>query len=277
MNNLFEIFQYSFMVRAFLAGSVVAIIAPLIGNFLVVRKLSLIADTLSHVALAGVSIGILFGWAPLPLAALSTVLAAILIEKMGENKTLSGDAILAILLPGGLAISLILLSLSHGVNTNMMNYLFGSITTVNTQELLFIGILGIITVATVAFLYNTLLFTSFDEDGAQVRGIPVKRIHLILTILTALTVSLAMRVVGVLLIGALMIVPVISAIQIGKSFIHTVIVSMGYGVVSVVVGLFLSYYLSLPAGATIVLFSLLLFCASLAYVKLTKKHSLATA
>lgn len=256
---MLEIFQYSFMIRAFLAGVMIAVIAPLIGNFLVIRRFSLIADTLSHIALAGVAIGLLTGIQPLMVTIVVTVIASLAIEQLRTSKNIPGEAVLAMFLPGGLALSIVLISLANGFNANLFSYLFGSITTVQKNEVWFILGLGIVTVAAILFLYQKLLSSAFDEDSARVSGVPVKLINTILIILTAITVSLSMRVVGVLLIGALIVIPVITAMQIGRSFFQSIILSVCFALISVIIGLLLSYYLNLPAGGAIVLLSLTLF------------------
>ncbi len=256
---MFEIFQYSFMIRAFLAGIMIAIIAPLIGNFLVIRRLSLIADTLSHIALSGVAIGLLIGSQPLLTTIIITVIASIAIEKLRTSKNIPGEAVLAMFLPGGLALSIVLISLAHGFNANLFSYLFGSITTVQENELWLMFGLGIATVATIVFLYKKFLYASFDEESARVSGVPIELVNTMLIILTAITVSLSMRVVGVLLIGALMVIPVITAMQIGRSFKQSIYFSLGFALISVILGLILAYYFNLPAGGAIVLLSLGIF------------------
>ncbi len=247
------------MIRAFLAGVVIAAIAPLIGNFLVIRRFSLIADTLSHVALSGVAIGLIVGTAPLLTTLVLTTVASVVIERLRTAKNIPGEAVLAMFLPGGLALSIVLMSLANGFNTNLFSYLFGSITTVRESEVWLIAGLGILTVIIIVSLYNQLLYASFDEASARVRGIPVDRVNTILIILTAITVSVSMRVVGTLLIGALIVIPVVTAMQVAKSFKQTIVFSQGFALVSVLAGLFVSYYLNLPAGGVIVLLSLLIF------------------
>jgi zinc transport system permease protein len=256
---MMAIFDYSFMMRAFAAGLMMAVVAPLIGNFLVIRKYSLIADTLSHIALAGVAIGLLLGTQPLATTVVVTVLAALAIEKLRTSQHVPGDAILAMFLPGGLALSIVLISLAHGFNANLFSYLFGSITTVQDNELWLIGGLGLLTLATVGVLYKKLLYTACDEEGARVSGVPVGMMNTILIILTAITVALSMRVVGVLLIGALMVIPVVTAMRIARSFRQSILLSVGLAVLAVVIGLFMAYYGNLPAGGAIVLVALSLF------------------
>ena len=248
-----EIFQYSFMIRAFLAGIVIAIIAPLIGSFLVIRRFSLIADTLAHVALAGVAIGLLLGTQSIITTVAVTVIAAVAIEKLRTSKDIPGEVVLAMFLPGGLALSIVLISLAHGFNANLFSYLFGSITTVSEIDMWQILGLGALTLVTITLLYKKLLYSSFDEDSARVDGIAVGPVNTMLVVLTAVTVSLSMRVVGVLLIGALMVIPVVTGMQLGRSFMQSIYYSIGFALISVVGGLFLAYYLNLPAGGVIVL------------------------
>lgn len=256
---MLEIFQYSFMIRAFLAGLMIAVIAPLIGSFLVIRRYSLIADALSHVALAGVAIGLLFGTQPLITTAILTVIASIAIEKLRVSKNIPGDVVLAMFIPGGLALAIVLISVANGFNANLFTYLFGSITTVKEGELWLTLGLGLSTIAVTVLLYKKLLYSSFDEESAKVSGVPVGLVNTILVILTAITVSLSMRVVGILLIGALMVIPVVTAMQIARSFYQSVLFSVGFALFSVTTGLFLAYYFNLPAGGAIVLLSLGIF------------------
>lgn len=256
---MLEIFQYDFMVRAILAGIAVAVIAPLIGSFLVVKKYSLIGDTLAHIALTGVAVGLLLGVAPIITTLIVTVAAAMVIEYIRLHKKISGEVVLAMFLPGGLALSVVLLGLVHGFNANLFSFLFGSISTVSAGDLMLIIGLAVVTLAVVAKYYKKLTFTAFDEESAKVSGIKTEQINLLLVGLTAVTVSLAMRVVGALLIGALMVIPVVSAQLIARSFKQSICLAVGIAVGCVVVGLGLAYYLSLPAGGAIVLLSLGVF------------------
>ncbi|TAK31210.1 MAG: metal ABC transporter permease [Chloroflexota bacterium] len=256
---MIELFQYGFMIRAFIAGIAIGVIAPIIGHFLVVRRYSLIADTLAHIALAGVAIGLIAGTQPLFSAVVVTVLAAMVIERLRSNGRISGETVLAMFLPAGLSLALVLISLSNGFNVNLFNYLFGSISTVTETDLWLILGLGVITLTSISVLYKQLFYTSFDDESARVSGIAVGRINTILIVLTAITVSLSIRVVGVLLVGALMVIPVVTAMQVGSSFAQSIVLSVGFALLSVLVGLVLGFYLNLPAGAAIVLCSLALF------------------
>lgn len=256
---MLEIFQYSFMVRAFIAGAIIGVIAPLIGAFLVTRRYALMADSLSHIALSGIAIGLLVGSYPIYMVLAVTIISAIIIENLRAKRQLSGEIALAMFLYGGLALAIILISLARGFNADLFSYLFGSITTVRSIDLWIIGSLGLTVILTIYFLYEELLYISFDEEAARVSGIPVDILNMALMVLTAITVSLSMRIVGLLLIGALMVIPFVTAMQIGKSFGKTLLYAVGFGEVSVILGLFISYYLNLAAGGTIVAISLGLF------------------
>ena len=265
---MFEIFQYSFMVRAFIAGIVIACTAPLIGTFLVIKRYSLIADTLSHVALAGVAIGLLLGLQPQVVTMVITIITAVFIERLRSNNKVPAEAVLAMFLPAGLALSIVLMSLANGFNTNLFSYLFGSITTVQLGELWLMIPLGCVTVITVLFLYKKLLYVAFDEDSARVSGVEVTAINTVLMVLTAVVVSLSMRIVGALLIGALMVIPVVTAMQIARSFMQTLMAAVVFALVAVVGGLYASFYFDLPAGGIIVLFSLAMFLGVSVYRRL---------
>ena len=251
-----EIFQYEFMIRAFIAGGVIACVAPLIGNFLVMRKYSLIADTLSHVALTGVAIAAILQTQPIVTTIIVTSLASLAIEKLRVSKKISGDAVLAMFLPGGLAIAVVLISITDGFNIGLFNYLFGSITTVTQQEVWLTLGLGTIVAISVMFFHKQLLAVAFDEEVAYVAGYDVNKLNTLLIILTAVTVSLAMRVVGVLLIGALLVVPVVTAMRLARSFRQCLTYSVFFGLISVIGGLVTAFYFDLPAGGIIVIISL---------------------
>ena len=256
---ILDIFQYSFIVRGLEAGIIVAVIAPLIGIFLVLRRYSLIADTLSHVSLAGIAIGLLFGLNPVLTALIVAVIASLGIERLRTSKTVYGESALALFLSGSLALAIVLLSLGHGFNTNLFNYLFGSIVTVTMTDVYTIAILAIVVITILALFYKELVYVTFDEDSAKVGGIPTKLINTILIILAAITVSLSIPIVGVLLISALIVIPVVSVLQLKKSFIKTILYAEIISLFSVISGIFASFYLNLSTGGTIVLIMLAIF------------------
>jgi zinc transport system permease protein len=254
-----EIFQYSFVIRAFEAGIIVAAIAPLIGIFLVLKRYSLIADTFSHVSLAGIAVGLLLGINPILAALAFAILASFGVEKLRTSKKIYGESALAIFLSGALALAVVVISIAHGFNTNLYNYLFGSIVTVTMFDVYIISVLAIVVVAVLLKFYKEIIYISFDEDSAKVSGIPVKLVNGILILLAAVTVSLAIPIVGVLLISALIVIPVVAALQLKKSFLKTLIYAELISVFSVISGIFTSFYLNLSTGGTIVLIMLAIF------------------
>lgn len=258
---MFEIFQYSFMIRAFIAGMVIAVVAPMIGTFLVVRRYSLISDTLSHVSFAGVMAGLLFGIHPLLAALVITGVAALVIEKIRTGKRISAETVLSLFLSGGLAVAVVLMSLGRSFTLDLFSYLFGSIATVTKQDLYIILPLGLLVVGLVFLLFKEFLYVSFDEEGAEVNGVPVMVLNVVLILLAAVTIVVSMRIIGILLIGALLTIPSVTAMQLSKSFKATVALAVVISLFSVIAGLFVSYYLNIPAGGAVVLIALSVFGA----------------
>ena len=259
MQIMLDIFHYSFIIRGFEAGIIIGAIAPLIGIFLVLRRYSLIADTLSHVSLAGVAIGLLLKINPLITAITAAVVSSFFIERLRISKKVYGESALAIFLSGSLALAIVLISFGHGFTVDIFNYLFGSITTVKQSDVFVIAILGILLIVAIIAFYKELVFTTFDEEAAKVTGIPTKFINTLLIMLAAFTVALAIPIVGVLLISALIVIPVVTALQLHKSFKQTIFIAEGISIFSVISGIFTSYYLNLASGGTIVLIALLIF------------------
>lgn len=255
------------MIRAFEAGIAVSIVAPLIGMFLVVRRYSLMADTLAHVSFAGVAIGLLFQLNPIFSAIGLSVIAAFGIESLSSSRRVFGESVLALFLSGSLAIAVIILSLAKGFNANLFTYLFGSISTVSSADLWVIVVLAVIVFLDVMLLYKELFFASFDPELAEASGLPVKAINFMMVVLAAVTVAISIRIVGVLLIGALMVIPVVSAMQYRLSFRSTLILSVVFSFVSVILGLFASYYFDLASGGAIVVVALIIFLFSLFFMK----------
>ena len=256
---MLDIFSYGFIVRGFEAGIVVAIIAPIIGIFLVLRRYSLIADTLSHVSLAGVAIGLILKINPLITAIIASVVSSVVIERLRISKRIYGESALAIFLSGSLALAIVLISIGHGFNVDLFNYLFGSITTVRQSDVYIIAMLGLFVIAALIAFYKELVYITFDEESAKVAGIPTRFINILLIVLAALTVSLAIPIVGVLLIAALIVIPVVTALQFKNSFIKTIFIAELISIFSVIAGIITSFYLNLSPGGTIVLLTLGIF------------------
>lgn len=264
---MLEIFQYGFIVRGFQAGIMIGLIAPLIGIFLVLRRYSLIADTLAHVSLAGVALGLLLKINPLMTAIMTSVTSSVLIDRLRLSKRIYGESALAIFLSGSLAVAVVLVSLARGLNANLFSFLFGSILTVKQSDVGMIAAIGTFVILAITALYKELIYITFDEESAAVSGIPTRIINTFFIALAALTVSVAIPIVGVLLISALIVIPVVAALQLRKSFLVTVILAECISVFSVVAGLFLSYFFGLPSGGVIVLTSLTVLFASILFGK----------
>jgi zinc transport system permease protein len=242
---MLEIFQYDFMLRAFAAGLSVAVLAPL-----------------AHVSLLGVAVGIIANVQPVLAAIVASVAAAVGIERLRSTKQLFGESLLALFLSGSLAVATVVIGLGGGYTVNLLGFLFGSITTVSPLD---VGIIVTVSAAVllVIFLwYRQFFAVAFDEELAQTSGIPAQVFSMALVVLAAITVSLAMRVVGVLLIGALMVIPALAAMQFGRSFFHTLLLSVVFSVVAVLVGLVIAFYAGLASGGTIVIVALFLFLGS---------------
>jgi len=258
-----EMFEYDFMQRAFLAGIFIAVLASVSGTFVVLKRYSLISETLAHSALVGVAVGLVAGYNPLWMAVVVSLLSAWLIEYLRTSFSLYSDSVLSILLSGALAISIIIVSMGGEFNNSLFSYLFGSILSVSKADLYTIFIFGGFSLVLLLIFSRELYFIAYDEEVAQTSGIKVKLLSFLLVSVVAIIIALSIRVVGTLLIGALMVIPTVSALQYRVGFLPTVLISLFFALFSVVVGMTLSFYFSLPSGATIVLCVIALFIFSL--------------
>lgn len=256
---MFDIFHYSFVVRGLEAGLLIALIAPLIGIFLVLRRYALIADTLSHVSLAGVAIGLIAGVNPLITAIVASTAASVAIERLRLTKRVYGETALALFLSGSLAVAIVLIGLAHGFNVDLFSYLFGSIVTVKQSDLLIIALFSIAILIIIPALYKELVYISFDEESARVSGLPTTFINTLFIIIASVTVALSIPIVGVLLISALIVIPIATALQLKKNFWQTILYAQAISVSSVLLGIVISFYQDLSPGGTIVLIMLAIF------------------
>jgi zinc transport system permease protein len=250
---MLEILSLGYMQRALLAGLFVGLICPAIGLILVLRRNAMYGDALGHVTLAGVAVGLLSGAYPVATGLVASVVASLGMDWLRRSNRKYGELSVSIVLSASLALAVILLSKVKSGSANILSYFFGSILTVSQQDLYLIGVLGALVLLTYIFLYKDLLALSFDEEFAQTSGLKVSVVNSLFLVLTALTVALTIRIVGVLLTSALMVVPVAVAMQVGTSFRKALLWSLGIGLVSVVSGLVLSYILGWASGGTIVL------------------------
>lgn len=255
-----DLLDYAFMQRALLAAAMVGLVAPLVGAFLVQRRLALIGDGLGHVALAGVAAGILTGRAPVWTALVAAVAAAVVVELVRARGRTSGDVVLAIIFYGGIAGGVVLISFApSGSAANLTAYLFGAITTTTTGDVLAFAVLAVVAVATVGLLRPWLFAVSNDEEFSRAVGLPTLPVNLVLAVLTAVTVVLSMRTVGLLLISALMVVPTAAAQRVCRSFAATLVLASGIGLACSTGGVVASFYAGTPSGGTIVLLAIAVF------------------
>jgi len=260
---MLEIFQYEFMQRAFIAGLFIAILASVSGTFIVLKRYSLMSETLAHSALVGVAVGLVAGYNPLWMAVVVAIFAAWLIEYLRSAFSLYSDAILSIILSGSLALAVIIVSMGGAFNNSLFSYLFGSILSVTDEDVITIIIFGSLSLCALLLFSKELYFISYDEEVAQTSGIKVKFLNFLLVTVVAIIIALSIRVVGSLLIGALMVIPTSAALQFRVGFKDTMLISIFFALFSVVFGMSLSFYFSLPSGATIVLSVISLFILSL--------------
>jgi zinc transport system permease protein len=255
-----EILDYDFMRRALLAALLVGLTAPVVGVYLVQRRLALIGDGLGHIALTGVALGLLTGTAPVPVALACAVAGAVAIELVRVRGRATADVLLAVMFYGGIAGGVVLIGLSpEGTPANLNAYLFGSITTTSASDLAMFAALAAVVLLVTIGLAPHLFAVSNDEEWARASGMNVLGLNVLLATLTAATVVISMRVVGLLLISALMIVPNAVAQQVARSFRGSVAIAVAVGVGVSVSGTGLSYYAETPSGGTIVLLAVAVF------------------
>jgi zinc transport system permease protein len=245
--------ESEFMRLAFAAGAVVGLLAPAVGFFLVQRNMSLVGDGVGHTAFAGVAAGYLLGVSPVLTALIAAVAGAVGIEWLRSRQQAVGDQALALLFYTGLALGVVLASSAGALNVNLFTFLFGSILTVTRGDLVVIAVLGVAGLTTVALLYRALLAVVVDEEGARVAGVPVVALNVLVAGLAGLTIGLSMQIVGILLIAALMVLPVIASSRVAWSMRSSVLLAMAIGLLSVFGGLTIAYYGDLPPGGAIVL------------------------
>jgi zinc transport system permease protein len=248
-----SILEPDFMRLAFAAGAVVGVLAPAVGFFLVQRQMSLIGDGIGHVAFAGVALGYLLGISPVATALVTSVAGAVTIEWLRARRRATGDQALALLFYTGIAAGVVLVSAAGALDANLFAFLFGSILTVTGADLALVTGLGAGGLGLIALLYRAFVAVAIDEDAARVAGVPVGLLNVLLAALAGVTIAVSMRIVGILLIAALMVLPVVAAGRIAWSVRSTILLSMAIGLVAVFVGLTISYYADIAPGGTIVL------------------------
>ncbi len=259
--------EYAFMQNAFIVSVLISLVCPMIGMFLVLRRYSMIGDTLAHASLAGVAVGLLAGVNPIVSAFAVTSLFGLLIEVLRQRFKRYAELILVIILSLSVGIAITIIS-SGLVHTNVEAFLFGSILTVTPDDVMAVAVLSVVALATIYFLYPQLVMLTFDEDGAQVAGVKTRLINYIFALLVAAMIAVSIRVVGILVISSLIALPVAAALQLGKGFRVTMLAAMLLSFVAITAGLTLSYWLGAAPGGVTALVSVALLLLVIAYNEL---------
>ena len=274
--------HYEFLQNAFFAGVIIGVIAPLLGVFIVVRRLSLIADALSHVTLAGIAGSLYLSQTftafallnPIYLGIVASVGGSMLIERLRRLYKHYEELAIPIIMSAGLGVSAILISLASGFNTDLMSYLFGSVSAVSRQDLLIVIAVAVIVVLFLLVFFKELFVLSFDEEYAKASGLPAKTVHLLFMIVVALVIAASMRIVGILLVSSLITLPVAAAMRLAKSFKQAIILSIVFGELAVLIGLVSAFYLNLAPGGTIVVTSIFILLLVIIVKKFVLKFSI---
>lgn len=264
---MIELFDYGFMQRGIIGGLIIAGICGVLGVFLVLKKMSLFGDSLSHASFAGISIGFLFGFQPTLTAIIVSGLAAVGIDELVKKMKGASDAATSVILSISLGISILILSYLKGFNADLFSYLFGSILTVSNEDLIVIFFAASGIMLFYWRFYKELAFTAFNEEIAKTSGIDTELINKLFVVISAITIVIAIKAVGILLVSSLIVLPAISALSIAKSLRATILISSLIGCFSVVFGTILSFYTNLAASGVIVI---LLFCIFLISLKIKK-------
>lgn len=254
-----EIFTYGFMQRALVSGIAIALLCSVVGLFLVLRRYSLFGDAVAHSSFGGIALGLLLGIYPMWTAYVISLISAAIITRLKQKFDISGEASVAILLSSGIAIGLILISISGGFSVDIFSFLFGSILLVSTEDtILILGLTGAILIV-ILLLYRELIYSTFNEEQAKVSGIPVEKINYLIVFIAGITVVTSIQLVGILLISALFVIPNVTAIMFGRSFKQTAILSISFAISAVVIGILISYLLDITPSGSIVMLSITIF------------------
>jgi zinc transport system permease protein len=258
-----EIFSYGFMQRALVSGIAIALLCSVVGLFLVLRRYSLFGDAVAHSSFGGIAVGLLIGIYPMWTAYVVSLVSALVITRIKQKFDISGDASVAILLSSGIAVGLILISLSGGFNVDILSFLFGSILLVSVEDtVLILGLTGIILIV-ILLLYRELIYSTFNEEQAKVSGVPVEKMNYLIVFIAGITVVTSIQLVGILLISALFVIPNVTAIMYGRSFKQTTLLSIAFAVSSVIVGILISYLFDITPSGAIVMLSIAIFAATI--------------
>jgi len=275
------IVHYEFLQNAFLSGMIIGFIAPLLGVFIVVRRMSLIADALSHVTLAGITGGLLLNQQfvalsflnPIYFGIAASVFGSVLIERLRALYKHYEELAIPIIMSCGIGLSAIFISLANGFTTDVMGYLFGTVSAVSRQDLWIIIAIALIVLLFLGLFFKEMFVLSFDEEYAKASGLPAKMIHFLFMVVVALTIAASMRIVGILLVSSMITLPVASAMRLAKGFKGTIIYAVLFGELAVIVGLILAFYLDIAPGGTIVVTSILILIIVILFKKVVRKEA----
>ena len=259
MNVLSEMLSYPFMVRALFGGMLVSLCASLLGVSLVLKRYSMIGDGLSHVSFGALSIALAMGWSTLKVSIPVVVLAAFFLLRITENSRIKSDAAIAMISASSLAIGIIVTSLTTGMTTDVSSYMFGSILAMTKEDVMLSAVLCIIVLGLFVLCYNQVFAVTFDENFAKATGVNVGAYNMLISVLTAVTIVLGMRMMGAMLISSLVIFPCLTSMRVFKSFTSVVVSSGILSLVCFLLGMMASYQFSMPAGASVVVVNLIAF------------------
>ena len=265
---MLEIFTYGFIQRALFTGISVGTACALLGVFLVLRRYALIGHGLTHVAFGGVAVGLLFFRQPFWATLIVTLLSSMGILKMQQKVKIYADVAIGIVSAVGMAVGVVIAGVGGGFNVDLMSYLFGSILTIGDTEFIVSIVISALVICFIVLFYHDLFAMTFDEESARAMGIGVDRYNYFFAAVSAFVVVVGMRVVGLLLVSALMILPAVTSLQLSRTFRTSLVISASAAVLSVIAGLLISFFLDLPTGGTIVLFNFLLFLLAFSIKKL---------
>lgn len=271
--NILEIFYFSFVQRAMIAGTLIAVLCSVLGVFLVLRRLSLIGDGLAHTTFGSAAIAMVLNFQAA--ASLLITLPLVLLSSMGilkltQKTRINGDTAIGIVSAAGISLGIMLASIGGGYNVDLLSYLFGNILAITTEEVFISAALFFIVMLLIWLFFNELLASTFNEELAKISGIKTDRINAVLVMLTALSVVLAMKLVGIMMISALLILPAASSLQLARSFRASIFFSALQGAISVILGIVISFMSNLPTSATIVIINLCLFILAVIFHHLNK-------
>jgi ABC-type Mn2+/Zn2+ transport systems, permease components len=258
-DTLLEMFSHTFLLRAFIVGLLVSLCAAILGVSLVLKRYAMIGDGLSHVGFGALAIATILGKSPLLITMPVVLIAAIMLLRISESSKIKGDAAIAVISTGSLALGTMAISLTTGVNTDIFNYLFGSILAINKNDVKISVLLSVIVIGLFIFFYNKIFAVTFDETFAEATGVKTKIYNTLIAMLTAVTIVLGMRMMGALLITSLIIFPALTAMRLCKKFMTVIIVAAVDSVISFIIGIIISYVFSAPTGASIVVINISAF------------------